>query len=329
MRGNMDSFQQGNTSNYGQSGQMPMQPMPPYYGQPPMQPRPISTGRRVGYFFQALLPIVVCFVAQFGLALLWMVIAAAMAIASYSGSHPFATPAELEQVYIQAVWDSASGGMFAYHIASLPLFGLWYYLCGKKPKVKQSFSHLSFKAVVLAVFFGLSANLFSIAVVGIEQFAIPSVVEAFVESMEQVGMGVNGLVIFSTICLAPIGEELLCRGLVLHYAKQAFGKFWPANILQAFLFGVIHANWVQGIYAFAAGLILGYLTERYQSLIPGMVAHFVVNLVSTLGIMELLLGNWFPDVLPAYLLLFIIALGVILLLGLWGGSVVPEKRKQG
>lgn len=323
---NIGNGQFTGNSYYTQPGQMPMQP---YYGQPPMQPGSTGTGRRVGYFFLALLPIVVCFAAQFGLALIWMIVKAAIAVANYTASNPYATQAQLMEVYNRAVWDSLSGGMLAYHIASLPIFGLWYRFCGKKPRFKQSFSNMRFKAVVLAAFFGISAHLLSLAIVGVEQFAVPSIVEAYVESAESVGMGTNGWVIFATICLAPIGEELLCRGLVLYYAKQSFGRFWPANILQAFLFGVIHANWVQGVYAFAIGLVLGYLTERYQSLIPAMATHFVVNLISSVGIMEILLGSWFPDVLPAYLLLFVVSLAVILLLGIWGGSVVPEKRKKG
>ena len=54
------------------------------------------------------------------------------------------------------------------------------------------------------------------------------------------------------------------------------------------MFGVLHMNWVQGVYAFLIGLIIGYLAERYNSLLPSMIVHFIVNFSSS---------TWFPKVI--------------------------------
>ena len=125
-------------------------------------------------------------------------------------------------------------------------------------------------------------------VLAIEAEVVPSVVEDYMEMAGTTGFGKSPFAIFAAVCLAPIGEEFLCRGICMNFGKKAFGKFWYANILQALLFGVLHMNWVQGVYAFIIGLVLGYLVERYNSLLPGMIVHFIVNFSSS---------TWFPKVL--------------------------------
>src|SRR5699024_1464991 len=57
-----------------------------------------------------------------------------------------------------------------------------------------------------------------------------------------------------TIVLAPVTEELIFRGLSLKILEMEF-PFWAANILQAFYFGTLHGNMVQGIYAFLSGMV--------------------------------------------------------------------------
>ncbi|MFR3811268.1 MAG: lysostaphin resistance A-like protein [Ruminococcus callidus] len=143
--------------------------------------------------------------------------------------------------------------------------------------------------------------------------AVPRMVEDTYAMLERSGIGTNGLVIFATVCLAPIGEELVFRGLTMKYAEKAFGRFWAANLLQAFLFGVIHMNWVQGVYAFFGGLVLGWVAHRYRSVVFSMLMHFAVNSFSTFG-GDYLLG-WIPlNFITATLLVVIpaaIAIGLI------------------
>lgn len=75
---------------------------------------------------------------------------------------------------------------------------------------------------------------------------------------------------------APIGEEILFRGLILR-SLQPYGKKF-AILASAFLFGVFHGNVVQSPYAFAVGLVLGYVTLEY-SIGWAMVLHMINNLV--------------------------------------------------
>ena len=75
--------------------------------------------------------------------------------------------------------------------------------------------------------------------------------------------------------LAPIWEEILFRGFVMR-RLQPFGKKF-AIIASALLFGLYHANVVQSPYAFAVGLVLGYVAMEY-SVLWAMVLHMINNL---------------------------------------------------
>lgn len=243
-------------------------------------------GKRVGYFFLSLTPAVACIMLQ---------------------------------VIVEiAVYEFMDFGLIAYHLAALPVFGLWYFFGCGRPKLKHSLSNVNLQAAAIAVIGGVSMCLFSNAMVGIEQYLLPKTVEAYVKMIEQAGFGSDWLSTLAAILLAPIGEEILCRGLILYYAKKALPYFWMANILQALLFGAIHGNLVQGLYAFAIGLMLGWLTERYHSLLPGMLLHFTVNFSSTFWIGRVF--YWIPDTLISWLILFGTTLFVTLLLVVWGSE---------
>jgi sodium transport system permease protein len=76
--------------------------------------------------------------------------------------------------------------------------------------------------------------------------------------------------------LAAICEELAFRGFILSGLRQRF-RPWPAILLSSFLFAVYHLNVFQALPAFVLGVVLGILTVRSGSLLPGMLLHFLNN----------------------------------------------------
>lgn len=131
--------------------------------------------------------------------------------------------------------------------------------------------------------------LLKLAVLGIfVQFAIsfllnlvyivrPDVMQNYTKVMESLGSGNPSLFsVVYVVITAPIVEEMLMRGLCLVILRKEF-PFWVANIIQAFYFGVIHLNLVQGIYAFLLGMVLGAVVKRYGTLKASMYLHFVIN----------------------------------------------------
>lgn len=75
---------------------------------------------------------------------------------------------------------------------------------------------------------------------------------------------------------APIGEEILFRGLLLRMLQKYGKKF--AILATAFLFGIFHGNIIQTPYAFLVGLVLGYVTVEY-SVVWAIVLHMINNMV--------------------------------------------------
>lgn len=108
---------------------------------------------------------------------------------------------------------------------------------------------------------------------------------------------------------APVTEELACRGVIFEFAlrmlcpgyaarwqdrswRRATGmpmpgfpavppaSFWAANLVQALLFGILHLNLVQGLYAFALGAVLGWIAWRTGGLAYNIGLHLAVNFSS-------------------------------------------------
>ncbi len=86
--------------------------------------------------------------------------------------------------------------------------------------------------------------------------------------------------IFLTALLPAVCEETAHRGLLLR-GSLGFGAT-KAIIISGLLFGLMHMNINQFFYATIIGFYLGYLAIHSDSIIPGIVIHFINNALSTL-----------------------------------------------
>ncbi|MCM1568481.1 MAG: CPBP family intramembrane metalloprotease [Roseburia sp.] len=283
---------------------------------PQSKEKPVSMGKRVGYCLLTLSLAVLCLVMQV-LAML-VILIPALVLQIVNGSIDMSDSQAYMAAYMELAQSCSRWGILLYHIVGILLFGLWYRFSFKKPRptIKGALHNTTGKALLLSVVCGVCLCIFANATVIVESHLVPSIVEAYMELAEAAGLGVDAITIVATILLAPIGEEFLCRGLMLKFAKKSFGRFWPANLLQAFLFGCIHGNWVQGIYAFFIGLVLGWLVERYHTLLPAILLHFVVNLSSSTWV-PYLFDALFGDNMPALLIgLLMVVVPVAIIIGL-------------
>ena len=82
--------------------------------------------------------------------------------------------------------------------------------------------------------------------------------------------------------LAPLAEEIVFRGAILRRLLSVLGdnKHWVAILISALLFGAVHANLAQFVHAALLGLLLGWMYYRTDSIIPGVVLHWVNNTVA-------------------------------------------------
>lgn len=80
--------------------------------------------------------------------------------------------------------------------------------------------------------------------------------------------------------LAPIFEELLLRGFALKILSRINTR--AAIIVTSVMFGLIHGNITQFLFATALGIILATLTVKCGSVIPAIAVHMFVNTTNTL-----------------------------------------------
>ena len=147
--------------------------------------------------------------------------------------------------------------------------------------------------------------------------------ESFIELFE--GLIQPNIFSFLTIVvLAPILEELLFRGIILEAFLKNYSP-WKAIIWSAFIFGIAHFNPWQIIGASLAGILIGWAYVKTNSLIPGIMIHFVNNLIS-FSIMTFSQNNSlylsdFIDTPFMYSILIIISLIILTI----GGILINKK----
>lgn len=93
--------------------------------------------------------------------------------------------------------------------------------------------------------------------------------------------------------LAPIVEEMVFRGAILRTllllggrgndqssmlnAQSSKFKAFAAILISALLFGAVHGNVQQFVHATLIGLLLGWMYYRTNSIVPGIVFHWINN----------------------------------------------------
>ena len=82
--------------------------------------------------------------------------------------------------------------------------------------------------------------------------------------------------------LAPLAEELVFRGAVLRTLLRLLGprRHGLAILVSAVLFGAVHLNLPQFVHATLIGLLLGWMYYRTNSIISGVVFHWINNTVA-------------------------------------------------
>ena len=85
--------------------------------------------------------------------------------------------------------------------------------------------------------------------------------------------------IVTIICagiLIPIVEEIIFRGLIFNRIKHQY-NFVAGLLISSLLFGIYHANIVQGIYATLLGIFLGFAYHKTKSILIPIFIHMGGN----------------------------------------------------
>jgi len=73
-------------------------------------------------------------------------------------------------------------------------------------------------------------------------------------------------------------EELVCRGVLFHAYKKK--NLLAAILLTAFIFGLLHMNLNQMLYAGVIGIAFAVAVEATGSIYSSMIMHFIMNSIS-------------------------------------------------
>lgn len=87
--------------------------------------------------------------------------------------------------------------------------------------------------------------------------------------------------IISVAIVPAIFEELMFRGVILRSAEKSMGGV-RAIFVTGFCFALMHGSPQQTVHQFLLGCGIAFLTLRSGSILPGMVAHFLNNLIALL-----------------------------------------------
>jgi uncharacterized protein len=191
------------------------------------------------------------------------------------------------------------------------VFGFWYHReTYGQPRVNLR-SVFCRRNMIYFVIMGIGCQFFFSGVMNLIQPLFHELFEDYGETMEGL-LGSNPfLVLLYTIVIAPISEELIFRGVTLYRSRRVL-PFVGANLLQAIFFGIYHRNLIQGIYAFAMGLLLGLVYRRYRTILAPILLHMLVNA-------SVFLLALFPPSTISY--------AIMMLLGLIGGGFAFFKLK--
>lgn len=87
--------------------------------------------------------------------------------------------------------------------------------------------------------------------------------------------------ILASCVVVPIAEELLFRGIILKRVSLLTGER-IGILFSAILFGVIHMNLVQFLYAFVVGILLAMIVAKTRWISLAMIGHSIANLIAIL-----------------------------------------------
>lgn len=136
--------------------------------------------------------------------------------------------------------------------------------------------------------------------------------------------------IVALVVMAPVLEELICRGVVLGSLRERYGVV-TAWLVSSLFFGVLHVQPVLVVNAFVVGLILGFIYIATDSLWSVIILHALNNAIAYL---MLVTGNGEQLLLEmvgnrtVYVLIFIAALAVTAISGYMVWRTLARLKEQ-
>ena len=118
--------------------------------------------------------------------------------------------------------------------------------------------------------------------------------------------------LLGAVVLAPIGEELIYRGIVLRCSAKISQRF--AIFFSAFIFGIMHGNPYQFVLGFLLGIPLAMITLKTGSIVPAIICHMTNNLMASISEIVGYFNEEISYVIPFIMLPIFFIIGIIVLI---------------
>lgn len=245
--------------------------------------------KKTGWFVVSMLPVLAFFAIQVGCAGAVMVVLCVKAMIE----RPEISAGEMQIVMMDQYMENIVPTLILSQLAAILVFGLWYYFAWGKKRRPEGTEKPTAVKILLIIALGVAAQFAISGLLTLIEIFVPGALQEYNELIEMAGIGeTTVLSLIATVLLAPLSEELVCRGVIYRLAGKISPKFWVANSVQALAFGILHGNLVQGAYAFVLGLILGLVYRQFQNIWFCMLLHGAMNFSSVLVVPFF---NLFPE----------------------------------
>lgn len=231
--------------------------------------------KKAGWTIVSLLPVLMYFGLQLCCAIGVMIV---LAVGVLRGAGGDISPDALQTLIMEQYFENIVPVLILSQLVTLLAFGAWYYFVWGKRKRPEGTQKPQVHHILLIVVLGLALQFAISDLLSLLEAFIPGVLKEYQEILEMAGLTeFSALSLFATVVLAPLSEELACRGVIYRLAGKVSPKFWVANMIQALAFGILHGNLIQGAYAFALGIILGLVYRQFGNIWLCMLLHAAMN----------------------------------------------------
>lgn len=220
---------------------------------------------------------------------------------------------------VNDLWDIIIGGCFPALIAMIVFAGDCFFT---KYDPRELFSVKNVKAgetfryMLIVLFFQQVSLICTIFISGGLDFMglyVPSV-DYTVEHDPMVYIAE----LLGAVILAPIGEELIYRGVVLRCSAKISQRF--AIFFSAFIFGIMHGNPYQFVLGFLLGIPLAMVTLKTGSIVPAIICHITNNLIASVSEIVGYFNEEMSYIVPFIMLPIFFIIGLIVLISAAAGG---------
>lgn len=225
-------------------------------------------------------------------------------------------PPEVKAYSYEFLYAHLPIGFAVYGVICIAVFLIWNrYAFGEGLKVLlPDRRSINIRNAIAVILIAVAANYIAYGTLYFYKAFTPSLFADYMTLIQRAHGNGSVISIVYSILLAPVLEELAFRDLSFRYLQKSSLPVWTVIVVQAFLFGLLHMNIIQTVYAFVFGMILGLIRYKTGDLFFPLMTHFFFNLWGILSGKLVDFDQMTQNILIAVISVFVVVLCYLFLL---------------